>query len=208
MVPDTRYRELRDARATIYFALGQSSFPVAPMTLAIRTTDATISVAGAVRAAVQEIDPTVALASAMLFEELADQPRAQPRLNALLLSGFAIAALLLAAVGLYAVMATMVRQRTRELGVRMALGATGREVLWLVLRRGLVLAAVGTAAGLGGALIANRALQAMLFEVSPIDGLTLGGVAIVLLAIAAVASAIPARAGAKVDPLVALRSET
>jgi len=208
VVPDTRYRELRDARATIYFALAQSSFPVAPMTLAIRTADPTIDIGGAVRAAVREIDPTVALASATPFDELADEPRAQPRLNALLLSGFAIAALLLAAVGLYAVMATTVRQRTRELGVRMALGATGTEVLWLVLRRGLVLAAVGTAAGLGGALIANRALQAMLFEVSPVDGLTLGGVAIVLLGIAALASAIPARAGATVDPLVALRSET
>lgn len=207
VVPDTRYRELREARPTIYFALAQSSFPVAPMTLAIRMERAESDIAGAVRAAVEEVDPSVALASATPFEELADQPRAQPRLNALLLSAFALAALVLAAVGLYAVMATMVRQRTRELGVRMALGATGAQVLWVILRRGLALASLGAAAGLMGAIVANRALEAMLFEVSPVDMLTLASVASGLLLVAALASFIPARAGAKVDPVVALRAE-
>ena len=207
VVPDTRYRELREARPTIYFALAQSSFPVAPMTLAIRTERTGSGIAAAVRTAVEEVDPSVALASATPFEELADQRRAQPRLNALLLSAFALAALVLAAVGLYAVMATMVRQRTRELGVRMALGATGAQVLWVVLRRGLVLASLGAAAGLVGAIIANHALEAMLFEVSPVDALTLASVALGLLIIAALASLIPARAGARVDPVVALRAE-
>jgi putative ABC transport system permease protein len=207
VVPDTRYRELREARPTIYFALAQSSFPVAPMTLAIRTERAGRDIAGPVRAAVHEVNPSVALASVTPFEELADEPRLQPRLNALLLSAFALAALVLAAVGLYAVMATMVRQRTRELGVRMALGATGAQVLWFVLRRGLVLASLGAVAGLAGAIVANRTLEAMLFEVSPVDAITLASVALGLLVVAGLASFLPARAGARVDPVVALRAE-
>ena len=205
VVPDTRYRSLRDARPTIYFALAQSSFPVASTTLAIRTAGEPSEIVGAVRAAVPEVDPSVAVASASPYDELAARPLAQPRLNALLLSVFAFGALLLAAVGLYAVVATMVRQRTTELGVRMALGATSGDVLRLIVRRGLVLGAVGTAAGLLGALAANRALRAMLFEVSPVDPLTLGVVTLGLLGIAALASLIPARAGAKVDPAVALK---
>jgi len=207
VVPDTRYRSLRDARPTIYFALAQSSFPVASTTLAIRTAGQPADVVGAVRAAVQEVDPRVAVASASAYDELADRPLAQPRLNALLLSVFAFGALLLAAVGLYGVVATMVRQRTRELGVRMALGATSGDVLRLVVRRGLMLGAVGTAAGLVGALAANRVLRAMLFEVSPVDALTLGVVTALLLVIAGLASVIPARAGASVDPIIALRVE-
>jgi ABC-type antimicrobial peptide transport system permease subunit len=101
----------------------------------------------------------------------------------------------------------MVRQRARELGVRMALGATARDVRRLVLRRGLAIAAVGAAAGLAGALLANRLLAAMLYEVSPTDGVTLAAVTAVLLAVAALASLLPARAGARVEPVVALRAE-
>ena len=208
VVPDTRYRSLRDTRPTIYFALAQSSFPVASTTLAIRTTGDPSEIVGALRDAVPEVDPSVAVASVSPYDALADRPLAQPRLNALLLSVFALGALLLAAVGLYAVVATMVRQRTSELGVRMALGATSADVLRLVVRRGLMLGTVGAAAGLVGALVANQALRAMLFGVSPADTLTLAVVTAVLLVIAGVASFIPARAGAKVDPVIALRAET
>jgi ABC-type antimicrobial peptide transport system permease subunit len=104
-------------------------------------------------------------------------------------------------------MATMVRQRTRELGVRMALGATAAGVGGLVLRRGMALAAAGTALGVLGALAVNRFLSGLLFDVSPTDAATLGAVAVVLLGVSALASVIPARAGTRIEPAAALRSD-
>ena len=207
VVPETRYRDLREARPSVYFPLAQSFFPFTPTTLVVRAAGAPAAVAPGLRRAIAEVAPGVALASATPFETLRDAPLAQPRLNALLLAAFAAAAVLLAAVGLFGTMAATVRQRTRELGVRMALGASARDVAWLVVRRGLVLAAAGTAVGLIGALAANRALAALLFEVRPTDALTLAAVALVLLAVAAVASLLPARAGARVEPVTALRAE-
>jgi hypothetical protein len=207
VVPDTRYRDLRDARPTVYFPLRQSSFPVAPMTLAIRTDGRSADLVPAIRRAIGDVDPGVALASAAPFETLLQAPLAQPRLNALLLAVFACAAVMLAAVGLFGVMATMVRQRTRELGVRMALGATAADIGRMVLRRGMALAVVGTSVGLLGALVANRLLATMLFDVSPTDASTLGMVAMALLGVAALASLIPARSSTRIQPVVALRTE-
>jgi putative ABC transport system permease protein len=207
VVPETRYRDLRDTRPSIYFPLRQSSFPVAPMTLAIRTDARSTNVVPAIRRAIGEVSPGVALASAAPFETLLERPLAQPRLNALLLAGFAGAAVLLAAVGLFGVMATMVRLRTRELGVRLALGATAQDVARLVLRRGMTLAAAGTAVGLGAALAVNRLLTALLFEVDPTDGSTLAVVAMVLLGVAALASLVPARSTTRIDPIDVLRAD-
>ncbi|GLC25786.1 ADOP family duplicated permease [Roseisolibacter agri] len=207
IVPETRYRDLREARPSVYFPLAQSFFPFAPSTLVVRAAGAPAQVAPALRRALAETAPGVALASATPFETLREAPLAQPRLNALLLAAFAGAAVLLAAVGLFATMATTVRQRTRELGVRMALGATARDVAWLVVRRGLVVASIGTVGGLAGALAANRALAALLFDVAPTDPATLAAVAIGLLVVAALASLLPARSGARVEPVTALRTE-
>jgi putative ABC transport system permease protein len=207
VVPDTRYRDLRDPRPSIYFPLAQSTFPVAPTTLVVRADGRPADLVPAIRRAVGTVEPGVALASAASVETLLEGPLAQSRLNALLLSVFAAAALALAAVGLFGVMATMVRQRTRELGVRMALGATGRELRGLVMRRGLAIAAAGAAVGLLGALLANRLLAAMLYGVSPTDVATLAGVTALLLAVAVLASLAPARASTRVDPVRALRAE-
>lgn len=207
VVPDTRYRDLREPRPSIYFPLRQSVFPVAPMTLVIRAEGRPAGIVPAVRRAVGEAGAGAALASAAPFETLLAAPLAQPRLNALLLAAFAAAAVLLAAVGLYGVMATMVRQRTRELGVRMAVGATAFAVGRLVLRRGVTLAAAGTALGVLGALAANRLLAAMLFEVDAADALTLGAVAALLLVVAALASLAPAWSSTRIEPVVALRAE-
>ena len=154
-----------------------------------------------------ESAPGVALATAAPFDAFLATPLAQPRLNALLLAVFAAAALSLAAVGLFGVLATMVRQRRRELGVRMALGATAADVRRLVLRRGMTLAAAGAAAGVLGALAANRLLGALLFEVSPTDAVTLAAVAALVLVVAAIACLVPARSSARVDPATALRAE-
>jgi ABC-type antimicrobial peptide transport system permease subunit len=113
----------------------------------------------------------------------------------------------LAAIGLYGVMATMVRQRTRELGVRMALGATAGNLLRMVVGRGIAIALVGAAVGITAATMTNRTLRAMLFEVSPTDVPTLGLVALLLLVVATLAGLIPARSGARISPVVALRAD-
>ena len=207
VVPETRYRDLREPRRTIYLPLRQSAFPVAPTTLAIRADGRPADLIPAIRRAVREVDPRVAVASAAPFETLLDGPRALPRLNAILLAVFAIAAVALAAVGLLGVMTTMVRQRTRELGIRMALGATSQNLQGMVMRRGLVIAASGAVLGLVGAALGNRLLVAMLYEVSPTDGLTLAVVALLLLGIAAIATIIPARSTTRIDPVIALRAD-
>jgi putative ABC transport system permease protein len=208
VVPDLRYRDLRVPRASLYFPLAQSFFPFVPTTLVVRTSAAPESVSPAISRLLDEgVAPGIALVSASPFADFMDGPLAQSRLNALLLAAFAAAALVLAAVGLFGVMATMVRQRTRELGVRMALGATSAEVARLVLRRGVSLAAIGTAAGLIGALGANRLLSALLYEVSPTDAATLATVATGLLVVAVLAIVLPARASARIAPAEALRSD-
>jgi predicted permease len=207
IVPDTRYRELRSARPTVYFPLGQSFFPYAPLNLAIRTQGAPEAMISTVRRALTAVDPNVAMSKVETFQTYLDGPMAQPRLNALLLLVFAATAVLLAAVGLFGVMATMVRQRTRELGIRMALGATAGEMRRIVMGRGLAIAAAGTATGLVGALAASGLLTSLLFEVSPLDGLTLGIVVALLIGVAVVASFIPALATTRIDPVLALRAD-
>jgi predicted permease len=207
IVPETRYRDLRDPRPTVYFPLRQSSFPVVPMTLVIRTSGRSADLIPAIRRVIRETEPGVEVASAASFTTLLEKPLAQPRLNALLLAVFAVAAVVLAAVGLFGVMTAMVRQRTRELGVRMALGATASNIERLVLRRGMVLAAVGTSIGLLGALAGNQLLSAMLFEVSPTDGLTLALATVTLLGVAALASLIPARSSTRIEPAISLQAE-
>ena len=124
-----------------------------------------------------------------------------------LLGGFALAALVLAATGLYGVSAYAVAQRRREFGIRLALGASRGQVRSLVLGQGMKLAALGVAIGLAGALILSRVLGHLLYEIKPTDPLTFGAVSVLLLTVAALASWLPARRAAKVDPMVALRAE-
>ena len=207
VVPDTRYRELRDARASIYFPLEQSFFPFTPTTLVIRTTTGAAVLAPALRRVVEETAPGVAIASVAPLESFLDRPLAQPRLNALLLAVFATASVALAAVGLFGVMAAMVRQRTRELGVRMALGASTSTIGRMILGRGLLLAGAGTALGLAGALVTNRLVAGMLFEVRPSDVPTLVTVSVMLLVVAALSAAVPARWSTRIEPAVALRAD-
>ena len=153
------------------------------------------------------MEPGVALASAAPFGTYLEEPLAQPRLNALLLAVFAGSAVALAAVGLFGAMATMVRQRTRELGVRMALGATARDLRRMVMGHGLAVASVGSVLGLLGALLANRLLVSLLYDVSPTDLATLTMVTGFLIVIAALASLIPARSATRIDAVIALRAE-
>ena len=207
VVPDTRYRDLRTARPSVYFPLAQSFFPFAPTNLAIRTSGPPSQLIPLLRHTLEAADPALGLASAAPFSSFLEAPLAQPRLNAMLLAGFALTALLLSAVGLFGVMAALVGQRTRELGIRMALGAGAGGLQILVFRRALAIAAAGLVAGLAGALAANQLLRALLYEVSPSDGLTLLLVAAGLLVVAVLAAAVPARATTRIDPAIVLRSD-
>jgi ABC-type antimicrobial peptide transport system permease subunit len=130
---------------------------------------------------------------------------AQRRFTFLLLGGFAVVALLLAVVGIYSVIAYSVAQRTRELGIRRALGAQQGDVLRLVLCNALGMAVVGVAAGLGSALALTRVMEKFLFRISPTDPATFVGVAVLFIAVSLAASYIPARRATAVDPMIALR---
>ena len=207
VVADTRYRDLRNPRPSVFFPLGQSFFPVVPLTLLVRSSNSPAGLVAALTRAIADEGSGVALASAIPFETLLEEPLAQPRLNAMLLSFFAVTAVTLTAIGLFGVIAAMVRGRTRELGIRMALGATQTSVRRMVAVRGLAIASVGAVVGVAGALSASRVLAALLFGVRPADVLTLALTTVSLLCVAAIASVIPAQAGTRIDPAVALRGD-
>jgi putative ABC transport system permease protein len=139
--------------------------------------------------------------------ELIDQSLGQSRLNTTLLSIFATVALVLSAVGIYGVISYSVTLRQQEIGVRMALGASSRDVLSLVLREGGILAVAGTVFGLVGAYFATRLVQSWLFGIGRTDVPTIAGMAGVLVAMALMASYVPARRAARVDPIVAMRGD-
>jgi putative ABC transport system permease protein len=160
-----------------------------------------------IRQELKAMDANLPLASVRLMDEWIADSTARSRFTTLLLGIFAGVALVLAAVGIYGVLANAVVQRTHEIGVRMALGAQRGDVVRLVLRYGGTLVAIGLAIGLGAALGLSRFLETLLFEVSTTDPLTFAGVGVLLLAVALLACWIPARRATKVDPMVALRYE-
>lgn len=163
--------------------------------------------AGSVRAAVAAIDPALAMARIQSFEQLRNDRLAPQRFSAWLLTGFAGAVLLMAAVGLYGTLAFAVSQRTREIGVRLALGANRRHVLRHIVWRGVMPAVGGLAAGAAGAFAASRLLGALLFETSVHDPIVFCAVPALLAVVAIVACYFPARRAAAVDPIVAMRAE-
>jgi len=157
--------------------------------------------------AIRTVDPQQTITSAFTLEDAVGDAVARPRLLTVLLGLFGVMGLVLGALGIYGVLAYLVNQRTREIGVRLALGARPRDVLNLVVGRGLRLAGLGVAIGLAASLVLTRLMQGVLYGVTPTDPLTFGGVAVTLLAVAAFASWLPARRATRVDPLVALRAE-
>ena len=155
----------------------------------------------------RRIDPGQAVAAVSTFETRVARSVAQPRLQTTLLASFAAVAVLLAAIGIYGVMAVAVVQRTKEIGIRMALGAVRRDVLALVVRQGFALAAAGLTLGVLGALALTGVMRSLLFSVSATDPAVFGGIVALLAAIALLACYLPARRAARVDPMVALRHE-
>ncbi|MGE0815383.1 MAG: ABC transporter permease [Vicinamibacterales bacterium] len=192
-----------DPLAFAYQPLAQQ--PQTQISLIVRSA-APEAALGAVRAVVQGMEPTMPLTGVLTFGGVLDQGLWAARMGALLVGVFGALALLLAAIGVYGVMAYLVSQRTREIGVRLALGATTDRVRRMVLGHGLVLAAVGLALGIGGAALVARPLSALLYGVSPFDLATFAAVPVVLLATVVVAVAVPARRAARVDASEALRS--
>ncbi|MQA91563.1 MAG: FtsX-like permease family protein [Gemmatimonas sp.] len=201
---DIRYRRLREPTPTIYLPWRQlTTFGV----VAVRTDIDFAAALPAMRQTVRDFDSQSDVRKAGTIDDYLGGPLSQPRLSALLLSSFGTIAVLLAAIGLYGVMALAVRERTHDLGVRAALGATPARLRRDVLRDALAVTTVGAVAGLGGALVGSRLLAALLFEVSPVDPVTLVGVSAVFPAVAAIAAYFPARRATRVDPVQALRAD-
>ena len=177
------------------------------MDVGVRADGNAAALAASLRKEIAAIDKNVPVARVRLMDDVLATSVAERRFNLLLLGAFALIAVALAAAGTYGVMAYLVTQRTREIGVRLAVGATPADVFRLIVGRGVLLAVIGIAFGLGAAAMLSRALESMLFNVDPVDVWTFGLSAIVLLAAAVAASFVPARRAARMDPLIALRSE-
>jgi putative ABC transport system permease protein len=165
------------------------------------------AIASAVRARVRELDPDLAVAQVRPMDAVLARSLAAERLQVQLLAVFAAIALVLAVVGTYGVLAYQITERTREFGVRMALGAKAADIVRMVVRQGMAPAAAGVLLGIGGAAAATRLLETLLFETEPLDPVAFGGTAAVLLAAALAACLLPARRATRVDPSTALRAE-
>ena len=204
VVRPTRYRELVDPRPTLYVPAEQLF--VSARILVLRTASPLAQVAPLLRERLDTVDPDVQVAWVAPFSDLLARPLARPRFHAFVTGLFAVVALLLATVGVYAVMGTHVRQRSADLGIRVALGATPQDVHRLVLGEGLHLAGLGAVIGLAGAAAATRLLRGFLFDVRPLDPVSLVGASLLLVAASAVASYLPARRATRADPLAVLRA--
>lgn len=190
----------------IYIPYPQSKY-FWPETLAVRTAGDPIALAKPVQAAIGRIDKDLALTRVQTLEEVAEGTMVQPRFRAVLAAAFAVAALALAALGVYGVLAFAVTQRVKEFGIRLALGATASGLLRLVLRDGLRIVAIGLAAGLAAAAMLTRYISGSLYGVQILDPLTFAAAPALLTAIALIACAMPARRAMGVDPMSALRDE-
>jgi predicted permease len=206
VVGDVRQMAHQEPIPEIYVPVQQHPYWGSDLSIVVRTTADPGRITQAMRKKVRDLAPEVPVqfttAEASLSENIAT-----PRFRTLLLGIFSALALCLAMAGIYGVVAYVVGRRLGEIGLRMALGASPEDVLWLVLREGLSLAGIGLAVGLAGAVAATRLLTSMLFEVKPADPMILIGVAVLLASVSLSASYIPARRATKIDPLVALRQE-
>jgi putative ABC transport system permease protein len=194
-----------ETRAAVY--LPHPQLPIGILTFLVRSDMEPLSLSKSVAAAVHAVDAELPVADVRTLQDVVDATLARPRTVSVLLSVFALMALVLAGVGVYGVMAYAVSQRTQEIGVRMALGATSESVFRLVLGQALRLVAIGVAIGLLAAGGLTRWLETLLYDTAPLDPLTFAVTAIVLIVVATVASYVPARRGTRIAPMEALRAE-
>ncbi|HXA03560.1 MAG TPA: ABC transporter permease [Bryobacteraceae bacterium] len=210
VVGDVRDQALNQQTPTLYYSIPQrGSWPL--MDVVVRTEAGTDGSAEAlmpsIRQRIHDLDAGLALANVKTMDQWLSNSAAQPRLNTVLLTTFAAIALLIAAIGIYGVLAYSVNQRTREIGLRMALGATPGSVLQLIVSQGMKMVLVGIGIGLAGGLASGRAVSSLVFGVPVRDPTTFSLVSVVLIGVALAACIVPARRAARVDPMVALREE-
>jgi putative ABC transport system permease protein len=210
VVGDVKYSGLDSAPGpTLYVPYNENGWVMwsREMYLVVRSSGNTPEIVPAIRSQLASMDSTIPLAQIRTMDELVDESLVQQRFRTWLVSGFAALALLLSAIGIYALISYSVSQRTREIGVRIALGAQRSNVLGLVLREGLQVGAFGLLLGLVGALSATRIMRSLLYSTSATDALSFIATSFTLIAVALLACYIPARRATKVDPMVALRYE-
>ena len=209
VVGNVRYDGVaQDPSEAIYFPFVQGGLGATPsFSVIVRTRAGAGEVGRLVREAVHQIDPELAVANVRTVQELVEESVASNRFRTTLLTVFALIALALAAVGIYGVMAYAVGQRSREIGIRLALGARAAAIYRLILREGLIVAGVGVVIGLAASLALTRVVTKLLYGVSATDAATFVGVPLILLAIAALACILPARRAARVDPSVTMRGD-
>jgi putative ABC transport system permease protein len=206
IVGDLKHQDLTGANEPeMYVPYQQASSPV--MSLVVRGRGDSSKLTNAIRGAVREVDREQPISSVLLMEERLARAVATERLNTFLLALFAAVALLLAASGIYGVMAYTVTQSTRELGIRMALGAQQQDVLKLVLGQGLLLTAIGLAVGVAASFALTHLMRGLLFGITPTDPLVFSSAPLLLTLVALLACYVPARRATKVDPIIALRYE-
>jgi len=196
-----------DSDPRIAFYLPQTQYPTRAMTVALRSGNDPSGVLSAVKNELRKLDADLPMYYVRTMQQRVDESLARRRFSMLLLAVFAGVALALATIGIYGVMAYLVNQGTREIGIRVALGATRRNIVSLVVRQGMALALSGVAIGLAGAVMLTRLIRSLLFGVEATDPVTFVGIALLLGLVALLASYIPARRASRVDPLVALRYE-
>jgi putative ABC transport system permease protein len=205
---DVRYGALSAAAIPlVYTPYAQGSEGATSMFLVVRASGDASALMPPIRDRISRLDPDVAASNVQTMEARAAASLAAPRLHTRVLGAFAGLALLLAATGIYGVMSYTARQRTREIGIRMAMGAGAPAILALLLRQGVALVAIGVVTGLVGAAALTRSLQALLFEVSATDPLVFAAITIALVTVALAAAWFPARRATRLDPLAALRED-
>jgi len=200
-----RFNLATAADAETYIPIDQPTLNT--FSVVIRTSGPPNAVEEQIRGAMRAVDPDLPLDRLRQLRDIVNVSVARPRFYMSLIASFAIIAVVLAAVGIYGVISYTVSQRSRELGIRIALGASGPKVMAHVLRPGLALTASGVGIGIVASLALTRLIASLLFGVTPVDPLTFGAVTAVLLGVAVAACVVPARRASRVDPLVAMRSE-
>jgi predicted permease len=206
VVEDIDFHDVAEAGVHHVF-VPWTQYPTGAPRLIVKGTSAGLGLVPGVRAVLQEVEPGTRVDQVVSLEDLIARATAQPRFTSGVVTLFGLAALLLAAVGVHGTQAYVVRSRTREIGIRVALGATRKTLLRQTLMAAVVPVLIGTAAGIAIAVAVARAAAAMLFNVSPLDAGSILAGAVILTAVSLVAAAGPARRAARVDPLVALRAE-
>jgi ABC-type antimicrobial peptide transport system permease subunit len=198
-------REFREDYPEIDIPFWQSAYSTSFM--AIRTEEPPATMLKTITAAISAVDPDAGFNDPVTMDQVHDEALGNERFPVILFASFAVLALLLAAIGIHGVTAFSVAQRSHEIALRMALGASRNRVVAMVLKEGVILASVGLAIGLGGAYFVGRAMQSTLYGVGTIDFLTISAVGLVLLIAALLACYLPAQKATRADPMVALRHE-